>query len=301
MLSLLISAALSQAPALQALDALERQTVPLRQPSKVQSAPAEALLKDDWSQEEADAIVGAATSSSTRTIVFGLIGGALLGGGTILSERLEASTGVWVGVVSSVVSLAVLVLGTIWVAAPTSTIFSALEARDRRLRHAARSTSEWNPAVVRATSQLLGFGDRDGRIQFVRDDQVMNEEQLAQLSANPAAHVLERQRDRGSATAAVALLIGSVLVLCAPPAILGATDLPPLPAAAVSLGAVAVSLVMLLIALPLATAAATSEAAMVDRFNAAVFNEARKELARPPPVEPLAPAVPPPEPPPPEE
>lgn len=301
MLSLLISAALSQAPALQALDALERQTVPLRRPSKLLSAPAEALLKDDWNQEEATTFVNAATSTSTRSIVLGLTGGALLAGGTILTERLEASTGVWVGVVSSVVSLAVFALGALWVGAPTTTVFSTLETRDRRLRNAARSTSEWHPAVVRATSQLLGFGDRDGRIEFVRDDQVVNEEQLAQLSANPAAHVLERQRDRGNATAAAVLLIGSVLVLCAPPAILGATDLPPLPAAAVSLGAVAVSLVMLLIAQPLATAAATSEAVMVDRFNAAVFNEARMELARTPPVEPLAPAAPPPVSPAPEE
>jgi len=293
-LSLLISAALSQAPALQALEALERQTVPLRRPSKLLSAPAEALLKDDWNQEEATTFANAATSTSTRSIVLGLTGGALLAGGTILTERLEASTGVWVGVVSSVVSLAVFAIGALWVGAPTTTVFSTLETRDRRLRHAARSTSEWHPAVVRATSQLLGFGDRDGRIEFVRDDQVVNEEQLAQLSANPAEHVLERQRDRGSATAAAVLLIGSVLVLCAPPVILGATDLPPLPAAAVSLGAVAVSLVMLLIAQPLATAAATSEAAMVDRFNAAVFNEARKELARTPNVEPLAPAAPPP-------
>lgn len=293
MLSLLMALTLSQqAAALQSLDILEHETVPLRRSTGVMGVPEEALRQDGWTRDEAEQLMSASSSMTARAIGIGLAGGALLAAGTGVSDALDPSVGVWVGLLSSVVSFAALSLGLAWAVAPGSSFVPLLEGRDRRLRNAARSTSEWDPAVVSATRRLIGFGRRDERDQFLRDEQVVTEEQLTQLSPDPVEHERGQQRARAGATGAVLLMLGGGLVVCAPPVILGATRLPPLAGIGISLGAWALSLVMLLIAQPVAQAAEASEAATLDAINAAVFAEARRALARPPPppVEPPTPA-----------
>lgn len=285
MLGLLVSVTLSQTPALQALELLERQTMPLRQPTKVLALPAEALTRDGWSDEEAATIVNASSSNSSRSIAAGAVTGLLVGVGGILSAALDQPSSVWVGVTSSLVSFAVLTLGVLWGAAPVTELFALFEPRDRRLRKAAVSASDWDPVVVRAASQVIGLGTREGKVQFVRAEEVVTEEALIRLSPDPVEHTRARDRMKSGTTAAAFLLVVGGLLLCAPPAILGVTNLSPLGDLAVSLGSLGLSLVALLTAGPLATSAAEREAAMLDRFNAAVFDEARKALARQQPVE----------------
>ncbi|MBM4784186.1 MAG: hypothetical protein GQE15_41480 [Archangiaceae bacterium] len=279
MFPLLLSLALSQTPAHQALDELERQTVPLRQPTKVVSLPVEALLKDGWSEPEAARIASAASSLPVRSVVMAVTSGVVLVVGGSASAALDQPSSAWVGVTSSLVSFAVLTLGVLWASIPVIDLFALSEPRDRRLRKAAVSASDWDPAVVRAASQLIGLGEREGTVEFVRAEQVVTEEELARLSPDPVEHTRARERMKGGATAAAILMVVGGLLLCAPPAILGATNLSPLGDLAVSLGSVGLSLVALLTAGPLATSAAAQEAAMLDRFNAAVFDEARRSLA----------------------
>lgn len=278
-LSLLLSLTLAQTPSLEGLDVLERQTIPVRQPTKLLSLPAEVLTKDGWSDEEAATIVRASSSSSTRSLVAGVVTGVLVGVGSILTSRLDEPTSVWVGVTSSLVSFAVLTLGVIWGAVPVTELLGLFEPRDQRLRKAAVSASDWDPVVVQAAGQLLGTGMREGKGEFLRGGEVVTEEQLATLSADPVAHARDRALVRSESTAAAVLLVVGGLFLCAPPVILGVTNLTPLGDLAVSLGSLGLSIVALLTAGPLATNAANREAAMLDRFNAAVFDEARKALA----------------------
>lgn len=285
-LSLLLSLTLAQTPSLEALDVLERQTIPVRRATKVLTLPVEVLTKDGWSDEEAAAIARASSSSSTRSLVAGAVTGVLAGVGSILTSRLDQPTSVWVGVTSSLVSFAVLTLGVIWGSVPVTELFGLFEPRDGRLRKAAISASDWDPVVVKAAGQLLGMGMRDGKAEFLRGGEVVTEEQLASLSADRVAHERDRARARSATTAAAVLLVVGGLFLCAPPVILGVTNLTPLGDLAVTLGSIGLSIVALLTAGPLATNAADQEAAMLDRFNAAVFDEARKALAARPAAEP---------------
>lgn len=90
---------------------------------------------------------------------------------------------------------------------------------------------------------------------------------------------------------AIAFGVGAVLMFAAPPAIIGAAELPPLGDLAVVMGGSLGGLVLALVAQAFGNAAANVEAQVLDRYNAALVADARERLeVRPTPRAPAPPA-----------
>ncbi len=278
MFALVLSLACAQAPAIQALDTLERSLLPSPRVATLLGATDAALRDAGWTDSETRRLREVSAASLTTSLVGGVLVGTILGAGVVLTDLQPRPGALWAGAASSVLGLGTMLLVMLISRGPTLDLVGLLAERTSRLRKEAISTSESDPAVAEATSRVAGVGVAEGKGVYLEGDTALTDEAFAErLASKPELSTLLAESKRDVIVGSLLLGTG-VVSLSASPLVIGATDFSTLGNLAVVLVSAVVGLVLAAVALPVVAAAEEKEALVLDRLNAAALAEARAKL-----------------------
>jgi hypothetical protein len=291
MLALVAALVCTQTPPQAALEALESRLVPSPRLVRIFDASPDVLVQQGWDRADAEALAAAHRWSSTQGILIGVALGVLLSAGNVMAMQLSRPTSTWVGAFSSAGGAGALVAALFLARGPATEAVGVLGRRTQRLLESARRAADWDPLVVDVTNSVLSVGVHDGAATYVEGAAALTDEAFeARVARTPPLAELLAESSANVARA-IAFGVGAVLMFAAPPAIIGAAELPPLGDLAVVMGGSLGGLVLALVAQAFGNAAANVEAQVLDRYNAALVADARERLeARPTPRAPAPPA-----------